>query len=754
MKIIFIPHLPTLYGRRYNLAKSLAKQGHEVHFIVWDMPYPLTIMQLIKHCANSLKKGTYKQDNLIIHKVRRLPLFWPFINGSLFKYQIKKIYNLHDVNLIISQAFTNETVTPKNLPLVYDMNDNHMAFANIYGSWFYKLGFKFLSVNHVIERQCRQAILVSVVSDKLFFIAKKFNSNVVKVPNGVEEYALHVKQQKVKKHSIIYVSTFGKWSQVIEVMNVIGELKNQLPDIHLDLVGDGTEIEAAKQKAEELGLKKWVTIHGKISNRVKLFDLIAMNDVCLNISEKNAFRDAASPIKVIEYSALGKKVVSTDINEVKALEFPNIFIYSEKSFGNSLQETIINAFKSKIDTSGIRNIIKKAYTWDHLSKELILNLNGYKNNNYKIFHVAPYYPPHLGGLQQAVKNLANAQSKNGLRVSVITSNKPKIIKKNKYGDCVEIIRLKTIEIGHTPVMPFLLIELLFKIKKDDIVHVHFAQFYASEVVALYSKLTGHPFILHYHGDVQPTGPLGRFLPFYKKHILRFSLNQTSAVIFPSKDFQERIINQFPFLENKKYYVVPNGIELPKKYHRNSVDNKFLSASRLSKIKNIDLIIEAFVEARKKSNDIELYIAGNGSEERKLIKIVNILKANSYIHFLGNLTHDEIKKYYIDSSVLLVASQRESFGLSIVEAMSYGLPVIAFNAPGVREIVKNNHNGLLINDFNKFLFANSISKLAKKSRIRENFSLNAIEGMKHFEHCTVAKMYDPIYKGVNFAPHDQ
>jgi len=372
MKILFIPHLPTLYGRRYNLAKSLAAQGNEVHFIIWDMPYPLSPSKARSHIINSWKSETFEyDDNFYIHKVRRLPFFWPYINGILFKHQVKNIYKNAQLQLIISQAFTNETEPPLEFPLVYDINDDHQAFADIYGSWFYKLGYKLLGVDRVIGRQCRQAQLVTVVSDKLFDIAKEFNANVVKIPNGVEEAALRVKKQKVKTHSIIYVSTFGKWSQVLHVIDVINELKEKLPDIHLDLVGDGTEAEIAKQKVEELRLKKWITMHGRINNRLILFNLIAANDICLNISEKNAFRDAASPIKVIEYSALNKKVVSTNLDEVKSLKFPNVFIYSEQQNATTLQEAILRAFASNVDITGVRKTIKDTYTWKVISSQLI-----------------------------------------------------------------------------------------------------------------------------------------------------------------------------------------------------------------------------------------------------------------------------------------------------------------------------------------------------------------------------------------------
>ncbi len=371
----------------------------------------------------------------------------------------------------------------------------------------------------------------------------------------------------------------------------------------------------------------------------------------------------------------------------------------------------------------------------------------------RVFHIAPYYPPHLGGLQQAVKNLATAQSKNGLDVTVITSNKPKKTpSRDKPDDGVRVIRLRCVDVGHTPLMPLLLFVLLFRIKKDDIVHVHFAQSYVNEVVALFSKLTDHPFVFHYHGDVLASGPLGRLLPFYKMHILKFSLQQASTIIYPSEDFKQRILKKFPFLEDKESFVMPNGIDLPKMDQtKHRASNKFLTASRLSKVKNIGAMLEAFVEARGKAPNIELYIAGEGDEEASLKKIVNRLQANSYIHFLGNLEQGELKKHYMNSSVFLVTAKRESFGMSIAEAMSYGLPVVAFNAPAVRELIRDNFNGLLIDRFSKHDFANSIAKLAIDPKVRKRLSANALKTVEVFEGKEVAEGYNDIYRRIMSSP---
>lgn len=82
MKLLIIPHSPLLACRGYFLAKHLAELGDEVHFLIWD-PYPRDISSIKKNLSSSLKYVAYVKDGVMIHKVRRLPFFFPPINGHI-----------------------------------------------------------------------------------------------------------------------------------------------------------------------------------------------------------------------------------------------------------------------------------------------------------------------------------------------------------------------------------------------------------------------------------------------------------------------------------------------------------------------------------------------------------------------------------------------------------------------------------------------------------------------------------------------
>jgi len=370
MKLMIIHPLPSRKNARADqIAKYLSKLGHEVHLILWDVPYPTSLF--FKNFFSSLRYKKYMKEGVIIYKTRRLPFFFPAINNPWFQNQIKNIFHENNIDLIISQSFINETCPPFNLPFVYDLMDEHEAYAKIYGSFLYKKAFKILQVHETVENQIKKAKKVIVVSEMLKEYATKFNSKCYKIPNGVDSWALKNKFKRKKynfgKHSLVYVSGFDYWAQLPQLIHTIAEIKKDIPDIKLILVGDGYQIPEGKKIVKELNLEENVIFFGQINDRKELFEIINSCDVCLNLSEKNKIRDSASPIKVFEYSALGKPIISAKLTEVESLKFPNIIFYKENN-NTSLVEAIKKAFKKKVNQNKIKKLISR-YTWENIAKE-------------------------------------------------------------------------------------------------------------------------------------------------------------------------------------------------------------------------------------------------------------------------------------------------------------------------------------------------------------------------------------------------
>jgi glycosyltransferase involved in cell wall biosynthesis len=369
MKLMVIHPLPSRKNARADqIARYLAKRGHEVHLVLWDVPYPASLF--FKNFFKSFRYNNYNEEKVIIHKVRRLPFFFPFINKFCFKKQVSNIFNKNGLDCVISQTYFNETEPPLSLPLIYDFVDDHEAYAHFYGSKIYKLAFKILKVHKTVYSQIKKSKATIVVSDLLAeYSREEKKDNVYKILNGVDSWVLKERFKKKKydfgNHSLVYVSGFDYWSQLPNLLYSVDKLRKEIPDIKLVLAGEGFQIPQGKKIVDELKLDEHVVFLGQVNDRKELFEIINSCDVCLNLSEKNKRQDAASPIKVFEYSALGKPVVSTRLKEVELLDFPNIVFYKECKNNRGLVKAIKNSFGKSVDKEKMKKMVGK-YTWDKI----------------------------------------------------------------------------------------------------------------------------------------------------------------------------------------------------------------------------------------------------------------------------------------------------------------------------------------------------------------------------------------------------
>lgn len=152
-------------------------------------------------------------------------------------------------------------------------------------------------------------------------------------------------------------------------------------------------------------------------------------------------------------------------------------------------------------------------------------------------------------------------------------------------------------------------------------------------------------------------------------------------------------------------------------------NYYLTVSRLARAKHVDVLIKASNKMK-----FNLKIVGVGRDEKYLKSI-----AGPTVEFLGNVSDEKIKQLYLNAKAFVFASRDEEFGIAPVEAMGYGLPVIAFNSGGLPEFVKNNINGFLFNQLDENSLIERVNELSglseekhlemkKKARLTaENFS---------------------------------
>ena len=139
---------------------------------------------------------------------------------------------------------------------------------------------------------------------------------------------------------------------------------------------------------------------------------------------------------------------------------------------------------------------------------------------------------------------------------------------------------------------------------------------------------------------------------------------------------------------------------------------------------IEYLIDAFnILMKKKILDVELKILGEGSNAKKLKNYVNNLGLNDYVIFEGQIKHTDIVPYYNELSIFACPSLRESFGVSVLEASACGLPVIANNIGGLKDIVVHGKTGYLIDTLNIKEFAFYLEKLILDNDLRKKMGKN-------------------------------
>lgn len=186
-------------------------------------------------------------------------------------------------------------------------------------------------------------------------------------------------------------------------------------------------------------------------------------------------------------------------------------------------------------------------------------------------------------------------------------------------------------------------------------------------------------------------------------------------------------------QQKKYYdVKANVVTIPvgsleKLRHSNGhrKPHSIITASRLASEKHIDWLIKAVVAAHKKINDITLDVYGQGNELSRLQSLINRLNAGNYITMMGQ--HD-LTDVYTKYDAYVAASTSEGFGLSLMEAVGSGLPMVGFDVPyGNQTFIDNDKNGYLLPYNNDWQDQQKIDQL--QFGIEKLFTSNMIDAFR-------------------------
>ena len=225
----------------------------------------------------------------------------------------------------------------------------------------------------------------------------------------------------------------------------------------------------------------------------------------------------------------------------------------------------------------------------------------------------------------------------------------------------------------------------------------------------------------------------------RKIIADFVIPRASAVRCVSQRLKKQLINEFGVKE-EKITIAPIYNEsikfIKSKVHKvDNEDNKFifLTVGRLVAVKNIGLQIRAMaklVESEKskvESKKIELWIVGDGPEKSNLKSKISKLKLENNVKLLGWQNNPE--EFYSQADAFLLTSDYEGWGMAVVEAANYGLPIIMTNVGCAGELIENEKSGLVVPVNNQIKLEEAMIRIINNDSLRKKLAEGAFSAIK-------------------------
>lgn len=357
-------------------------------------------------------------------------------------------------------------------------------------------------------------------------------------------------------------------------------------------------------------------------------------------------------------------------------------------------------------------------------------------NKKKVFIVVPTLG--TGGGEKLVIDLASNIDKSIFDVTVI-SLFPK--RNTIYEKVVEKEKLNIIYMDKNmgfDIKIILNLIKLFKDNKPDIVHTHLNVMPYILPAVVNSNVKSRIHTVHSVADKEAEGIL--------RLVMKIAYKLFGFTPVAICDYVKGTIEDVYKIKNSDIPCIYNGINTTIFNRKNkTISNKYIkliNIGTLYHVKNQKLIIDAFAEVQKKIPNIKLTILGEGELRSELEKQIERYRLNDYIQLKGIV--ENVYEELNDSDIYIMASNYEGLPLSILEAMSCELPIIATKAGGVVDIVNDGENGILIDINNKEQLVTAMIKLIKNYQIREEMSIKSKELSKLYDikNCTI--QYEKLY----------
>ena len=363
--------------------------------------------------------------------------------------------------------------------------------------------------------------------------------------------------------------------------------------------------------------------------------------------------------------------------------------------------------------------------------------------------------PNIGGSGVVATELGKKLAQRGHEVHFITSSMP--FRLNQMNDNIYV---HEVEVNNYAVFQYPPYDLTLSTKiseviseyKLDIIHMHYAVPHAicghlaismaNRDTKMVTTLHGTDItVLGYDSSLKPAIKFGIEKSDAVTAVSQSLIEDTNKIIKPNQDI-ELIYN---FVDEEKFSTPKIDLNKVKKSLCISDEIVISHVSNFRSVKRVEDIIHTFYKVQFKKKSVLLLI-GDGPMLFKAKTLVKALGIEKKVRFIGK--QEEITHYYHISDFFLLMSEKESFGLVLLEAMYGGAICIATNAGGMKEVIHHNENGMLVDvgDTNQAsdYIIDLISDPEKMKKIKENMKQILIN---KFSTDPIVRKYESLYLGL-------
>jgi L-malate glycosyltransferase len=360
--------------------------------------------------------------------------------------------------------------------------------------------------------------------------------------------------------------------------------------------------------------------------------------------------------------------------------------------------------------------------------------------------------PTVGGSGVIATELGKMLAERGHEIHFITSSVPFRLNKIYPTVFFHEVEVNNYSVFQYPPYDIALASKMAEVIKEeklDILHVHYAIPHAVCAV-LARDMSGENIgiVTTLHGtDISVLGEDSTLAP-----AIKYGIDHSDIVTTVSNALKEETYDRietvkpietiYNFVDEGEFHPM-NGAALKAGFGIKEEERVLIHVSNFRKIKNMPHIIDAFMKVRE-AMPAKLLLVGDGPEKHRVMDQVKSSPYPDDVLFLGK--QENVAELFSISDLKLLLSEKESFGLVLLEAMACGVPGIGTNIGGIPEVITHGENGFIVELGDIDAVANYAIELLSDEEMLSRFRLNALEAVQtKFRSEAIIEQYEKLYE---------